>query len=146
LPTESSEGGPVGATKYMKYKKLGIILFGIIEIIIGSVTFVALVASLLLGKSTKPPQVFLFVLTTSIISLGLGIGIIRHNVHSYHMLFFFAGAIILSKFLVFAKIIYFNGALETTISPSFKNITSVIYHGILLFFLTRPSVKKEFDF
>jgi len=128
----------------MKYEKMGIILFGIIEIVIGSVTFVALIASLFLGKSTKPPEVFLFVLTTSIISSGLGIGIMRHNLHSYHMLLFFSAAIILSKFLVFAKIIYFNGALETTISPSFKNITSIIYHGILLIYLTRPFVKKQF--
>jgi len=128
----------------MKHEKLSIILIGIIEIVIGSVTFVALIASLFLGKSTKPPEVFLFVLTTSIISSGLGIGIIRRNLHSYHMLLFFSAVIILSKFLSFAKIIYFNGALETTISPSFKNITSIIYHGILLIYLTRPSVKKQF--
>jgi hypothetical protein len=128
----------------MKFQKLGIILFGIIEIIIGSVTFVALMASLVLGKSTKPLEIFLFVLTTSLISSGLGIGIIRHNLHSFHMLLFFSAAIILSKFLAFANIIYFNGALETSISPCFKSICSIIYHGLLLVFLTRPSVRKQF--
>lgn len=128
----------------MKYEKLGIILFGIIEIIIGSVTFVALMASLFLGKSTKPLEIFLFVLIASVISSGLGIGIIRHNIHSFHMLLFFSAAIILSKFLASVGIIYFNGALETSISPSFKSITSVVYHSLLIFFLTRPSVRRQF--
>ena len=129
----------------MKHEKIGIRIFGIIEILIGSVTFIALLASFFLGRSAKPAEVFVFVLTTSIISAGLGIGLIRHNLHSYHILLFFSAVIILSKFLVFAGIIYFNGALETTISPYFKNITSIIYHGILLIYLTRASVKNNFQ-
>lgn len=122
----------------------GIIIFGFIEIFIGSVTLIAVSTNLLIGKSTKPPEVLIFVLTTSFISLSLGLGILRRNLTSYHLLLFFATVILLSKILIFAKIIALTGALETTIAQSTKNTVSVIYHSLLIGYFIRPSVRRHF--
>lgn len=122
----------------------GILIFGLIEIGIGLVTLIAVTASLILGKSTKPLEVVIFVLATAIISLGLGIGILRYNLRSYHLMLFFATVIILSKILILAKIISLSGALETKVSPSTKNTISIIYHSLLIWYFLRPSVKKQF--
>jgi len=127
----------------MKYK-LGVFLFGLIEIAIGLITLISLLASLILAKSTKPPEVFIFVFTTSILSLSLGMGILRYSLRSYHLLLFFASVIILSKILIFLKIINLSGALETQIPAPLKNIASTVYHSILIWFFNRPRVKKQF--
>lgn len=121
-----------------------IVIFGLIEIGIGLVTFVAVSASLILGESTKPPEVLIFVLTAAILSLSLGIGILRHNLASYHLLLFFAAVVILSKILIFAKIITLAGALETRLYPGAKNLISIIHHSLLIwFFLKNPSFKND---
>jgi len=125
-------------------KNYGIIIFGLIEISIGLVTLVGVIISLILGKSTKPPEVLIFVLTTASISLSLGIGILRRSLSSYHLLLFFATVIIISKILIFAKIITLSGALETNVPSSVKNIASIIYHGLLIFYFVQPSARKEF--
>jgi len=122
----------------------GLIAFGLIEISIGLVTLMVVITSLILGKSTKPLEVLIFVLTTSILSLSLGIGILKHNLVSYHLLLFFATVIILSKILIFAKIITLAGALETHLYPGTKNIISIIYHSLLIGYFIHPSVKKQF--
>lgn len=129
----------------MQFKhNYGILIFGLIEISIGLVTLIAVTASLILGKSTKPLEVVIFVLAASIISLGLGIGILRYNLHSYHLLLFFATVIILSKILILAKIISLSGALETSVSVTTKNIISIIYHSLLIWYFVQPSVRKKF--
>jgi hypothetical protein len=45
--------------------------------------------------------------------------------------------IILSKALIFLKVVTLSGALETVIPASVKNIVSVIYHGAMIFYLSR---------
>ena len=122
----------------------GIVIFGLIEISTGLITLIAVIISLILGKSIKPLEVLIFVLITSIISLSLGIGILRYNLASYHLSLFFATVIILSKVLIFARIISLSGALETNISPTAKNIISIIYHSLLIWYFVRPSVRKQF--
>ncbi|MCX5703831.1 MAG: hypothetical protein NT066_05010 [Candidatus Omnitrophica bacterium] len=125
-------------------RNLGIIIFGLIEIVIGCVTLTAVILSLLLGKSAKPPEVLIFVLTTSVISLSLGIGILRYNLTSYKILLFFSAAIILSKILIFAKIISLTGALETAVPSGLKDIISIIYHGLLLWYFNLAPIKRRF--
>ena len=121
-----------------------ILIFGFIEIGIGLVTLVAVIASLILGKSIKPLEVLIFVLTTSILSLSLGIGILRHNLVSYRLLLFFAAVIILSKILIFAKLITLAGALETHLYPGAKNTLSIIYHSLLIWYFIHPVVRIQF--
>ncbi len=128
---------------FMKHSK-GILIFGVIEIAIGAITLIAVLISLVLKISTKPPNILIFVITASLISLGLGVGIIRRNVHAYHMLLFFASVVILSKILIFAKIITLSGSLETIIASPIKDTFSLIYHIHILLYFNFKKVKQEF--
>lgn len=128
----------------MKHKCV-IKLFAFIEILIGLITFIAVILSLIQGKSTKPIQVLIFVLATATISSYLGFGILKHNLKSYYLLLYFSSVIILSKILIFAKIITLNGALETTIPASFKDTVSILYHSLLIFYFTRKSTREQFS-
>ena len=125
--------------------KWGIMLFALIEILIGLVTLAAVILSIIQGKSTKPLEVFLFVLITAIISTGLGFGLLRNDLASYRLLLYFSSVIILSKILIFAKIITLSGALETTVPSFLKNLISVFYHGLLIFYFTRKSIREKFN-
>ena len=122
----------------------GVLFFGWIEISVGCATISSVILSLSWGRSTKPPEVLIFVLTTAVISLGLGIGILRRSLHSYHLVLFFSTVIILSKILIFAKIIYLSGALETVIPSPVKNIVSIVYHSSLIFCFMQPGMRKQF--
>lgn len=128
----------------MQSRQWGILIFGLTEIIIGSFTLAAVLLSLYLGKSTKPVQVLLFVLLTSVLSACLGIGLLRRNLASLHTLLFFASVIILSKILIFLKIITLNGALETSIPQPVKNAASIIYHTLLIWYFSRPALRQQF--
>lgn len=123
---------------------LGIIVFGLIEVVIGFITLIAVILSLWLGRSQKPLEVLIFILTTAIISLSLGIGVLRRNLTSYHLLLFFSYAIILSKILIFAKIIILSGALETTVPAPLKNMISIVYHSLLIWYFSCPSIRRQF--
>jgi len=123
---------------------LGIRLFAFIEIIIGAVTLLTVLSSLIQGHSAKPWEVMLFVLVTAAISSGLGVGILKYNLTSYHLLLYFSSIIVLSKILIFAKIITLSGALETTVPASIKNTVSVLYHSLIIFYFTRQSVREKF--
>ena len=125
--------------------KRGIIAFALVEILIGAVTLAAVSANLILGNSAKPPEVTVFVLTTAAISAALGFGILDGNLTSYRLLLFLSKTIVLSKILILAHIISLNGALETTIPPSVKNLISIAYHGLLIFYCTRPPIRGVFE-
>lgn len=132
------------APQASKKLNLGILLFAYIEIFIGIITLVSIIFSLILGINTKPPTVLIFVLSTALISASLGIGILKLNRHALHMLVFLSCVIVLSKILIFTNIISLNGALETKIPQDFKNIISIFYHTLVIFYFTRKSVKMRF--
>lgn len=127
----------------MKYKT-GMLFFGITEILIGAITLIAVFLNIAQGKSEKPTEVLIFVLIACCISIGLGLGILRYNKNSLHLLLFFSSAIILSKILVFADIISLNGALETAVPVPLKNTISILYHSLLIFYFTRKSIREKF--
>jgi len=124
--------------------KLGVVLFAATEIFIGVTTLTAVIFGIIQRTSTKPLEVVIFVLATSVLSTSLGFVILKHNSTGYRLLLFFSKAIILSKILIFAKIISLNGALETTIPSSAKNFISIVYHSLLIFYFTRRPVKEVF--
>ena len=121
-----------------------ITLIGIIEILIGGRTLALTTATALLGLSHKSANVLCFVLLTSLSSTLLGIGLLKSNKLAYQMLLYFSSVIVLSKILIFFGIIQFNGALETQIPSSFKNIVSIVYHSAVIYFLTHHSVREVF--
>jgi len=125
-------------------RQLGVKIFALIEVLIGSITFISVAVSLFNGYSTKPLEIVLFVLVTSIVSAGLGIGLLYYNHHTYHMLMYFSSVIILSKILIFAKIISLSGALETSVPDPLKNTISIIYHGLVILYFMRNPVKERF--
>jgi hypothetical protein len=125
-------------------KKLGLIGFAIMEILIGAITLTTVILSLFRGNCTKPPEILVFVLATSVLSVFLGLGIFRHNLICYHLLLYFSSIVILSKILIFTRVITLSGALETAIPSSLKNIISILYHILLIFYFTRPDVQDTF--
>jgi len=125
-------------------RKLGITIFAIIEILIGSITIISIILSLILNINAKPPAVLAFVLVTSIISTCLGVGILRLKRHAFHMLIFLSTIIVFSKILIFTKIITLTGALETTIPQEIKNIISIFYHLSVIIYFSSKTIKEQF--
>lgn len=125
-------------------KRKGVLFFALTEVIIGSLTLTTTSLSLLLGFSSKPSNVITFVITSSFISLFLGIGLLLRLTYARKLLLFFSGWVILSKIFLFMGLITLNGAMETTIAPHIKNIISIVYHGSLIVYFLRPSVRSEF--
>jgi hypothetical protein len=121
-----------------------IIIIGAIEILIGSITILFNLITLALSLNNKSPNVLTFVLVTGIMSILLGFGILNFKKPAYQLLLYFSSVIILSKFLVFMEIIHLNGALETTIPGPLKNISSIAYHGLVIFYLNKSGVKQIF--
>jgi len=134
--------GNVNKINLMKHR--GIIIFAAIEIALGLITLAAVIFSMAHGVCSKPPQVLLFVLVTALTSTGLGIGILRYHIHSYHLLLYFSSVIILSKFLIYGKIISLSGALETAIPSDLKSGISIVYHSLLIYYFSRKSVRDCF--
>jgi len=125
-------------------RKSGIIIFAFIEILIGSVTLIAVILSLIEGRSTKSPSVLVFVLLTATLSLILGFGVLKRILLCYRLLLYFSAIVILGKILIFSGIITLSGALETGIPSTLKNTLSIIYHMLLIFYFTRRAVRDEF--
>ena len=124
--------------------KKGIFFFGLTEIAIGIATFIAVTQTLNAGISTKPPNVLGFVVLSSLISASLGAGVLLRREYSRKLFIFFAGWIILSKILIFSRIITLNGAIETTLPLSLKNAISCAYHLLAIYYFHHPTIKAEF--
>ncbi len=127
----------------MKNRQI-ISIIGAIEILIGGITLLVTLATSLLGVSHKSINVLVFVLLTSILSTLIGIGLLKSNRLAYQALLYFSSVIILSKILIFFGIMELNGAMETQIPSSFKNIISIIYHSAVIYFLTHHSIREVF--
>ncbi len=124
--------------------KQGILLFGLIEIGIGTVTLAAIGRNILAGFLPKPPNMLAFVITSSLISICLGAGVLLRRPYARKFLIFFAGWVILSKILIFAGIIVLCCELETSIAPNVKNIVSILYHSAVIAYFHSRSIKAEF--
>ncbi len=124
--------------------KKGIVFFGLTEIGLGGATLIATAMSLLLGLCAKPLNILVFVAVSGLISLSLGIGVLLRNEYARKLLLFFAGWVILSKVLIFAKIMILSCELETTILSHLKNIASIIYHLLVILYFHNQLIKKEF--
>lgn len=126
-------------------KGRGILFFGLTEIAIGAITLSSVLVSLFLYLSQKPLNVLVFVITASVISIILGAGILLRKIHSLHMLLFFASMIIVSKILIFARIISLHGALETAVPEPMKNIISLGYHSAVILYFSSRRIRANFN-
>lgn len=116
-----------------------------IEMLIGVSTVIGLSASVVIGVQHKSANVFAFVIATAWISFFLGLGLGYYKEWARTLLVFFSGYIIITKILMFAGLLRFNGEIITFVPADLKNIMSIFYHTALIFYLTRTSVKKTFE-
>ena len=121
-------------------KNIAIKIIAFIEIIIG----ISTILGLLLFISRKPLNVFIFVLISAIISIGIGWGLLTFGNWARILLIFFSGYIILTKILMFMGLLYFNGEIISFISISLKNLISILYHAIVMIILNQKTIKGNF--
>jgi len=121
-----------------------VILIGITEIFIGSITLFTNFISIVLSTNNKTPNVLYFVIVAAITSTLIGIGLLRLKKLAYQLLLYFSSVVILSKILIFMNIVQLNGALETTIPNTMKDMISIIYHSAVIFYLTKDNIKSIF--
>ena len=132
---------------------------GVIEILIGSSALLGNFISLALSLNTKDWNVLVFVVTAGCVSTLIGIGILKLNKTAYHFLLYFSSVVILSKILILLNIIELNGQLEISFHKaldipltegfknfmiSIKNLTSIAYHGLVIYILRRAEIKEQF--
>lgn len=125
--------------------KLIVKIIAFLELIIGSFTLISLITFYLLSISTKPLNVFVFVLVSSAISLAIGLGLLAYQNWARKTLIFFSMYIIFTKILIFSKLLQFNGEIITFVPDLLKNSVSFLYHSFILFFFSRPPVKHIFN-
>lgn len=125
-------------------KKYIVITIGCIEISIGAITMAALVFSSLFFRQPKPPNVFMFVLGSAVVSSFLGFGLLRFSDFFRKLLIFFSGYVILTKIMVYIGILQFTGEIVTLVSDPVKNSISIAYHALVIFTLHHPSFKRLF--
>ena len=119
-------------------------IIAFIELLIGLSTVFGLTTYTVLSLSTKPLNVFIFVLLCAVISSMIGAGLFDRREWARVLLVFFSGYVIITKAMVFAGLLQFNGEIMTFIPAGLKNCASVLYHGFVLIFFTRKSVKGRF--
>lgn len=115
----------------------------IIEILIGVCTLSSIAAAISLSLLTKPPNVLLMVIITSVISVLLGVGLLRQMKEAAILLVFFSGYVILTKILIATGLMHFNGELIAGVARDAKNVVSVLYHIAVIAVLTTPSVRRS---
>ncbi|MBF0384798.1 MAG: hypothetical protein HQL27_02895 [Candidatus Omnitrophica bacterium] len=127
----------------VKTKEL-ILLVGVTEILLGTVTLFGTFLSIVLGFNGKPLNVLLFVVISAGISTVLGIGIIAKSKIAYKLLLYFSTVIIGSKILIYAGIIHLNGAIYTGLPSGLMNLCSIVYHAFVIYLLLSPKGKALF--
>jgi hypothetical protein len=121
-----------------------ILIIGIIEILIGVITLLSTSIALLLGSNTKSFSVLVFVIGAATISTLLGVGILKFKKIAYDLLLYFSSVVLLSKMLIILDVFRLNGSLETAIPAWIKNSVSMAYHGFVIFYLKRETIKEVF--
>lgn len=123
-------------------QKLILLTFGLIEIIIGMTLLALHVASLKIPP--QPPAYSIFIISTSLTSITLGLGILRARPWARMLLLFFAGYVLLTKLLMLGHIITGPGGANLFLLRPLKNWISVIYHLSILAVFNLESIKNKF--
>jgi hypothetical protein len=121
-----------------------ILFVGIIEVLIGFVTLLFNLLTLIAGTNTKSFGVLVFVIIASCASTTIGIGLLKFNKLAYQVLLYFASVIVLSKILILLGLIQLNGELEVSVPSHVKSFVSIAYHGFLILYLRKSDVQRNF--
>jgi hypothetical protein len=118
-----------------------VLIIGVIEILIGSITLFFTFFSIAFSFNQKPPGVLAFVVIAAGLSTLLGIGILKFKKAAYQLLLYFSSVVLFSKILLLMGVIHLDGSLEKTIPSPFKTWGSIIYHGFVILYLLKPDVR-----
>lgn len=116
---------------------------GVVEVLIGLTISLSFIIASLIEPPGRPKTVYGFVVVTSLISIVIGIGLLKRKKWGRKFLIFFAGYVIITKFLLVSNLVKFTGNTITFISVNAKDILSLIYHiGVLVVFNLK-SIKND---
>lgn len=125
--------------------KLLIIGIASVELAIGITTLAGVAFYGLLGLSTKSASVALFVISSNLVSIALGAGLLNYRSWARVFLLFFSGYVILTKLFIFAGLIKLNGEIFLLLPGNLKDIISVLYHTFILISLNQRRTKTLFS-
>ncbi len=119
-------------------------LVGLIELLIGLTTVLFVTIFSAFSIVEKPLNVFIFVVTSAVISASIGYGILNYRNWARVSVVFFSGYVIALKFLIFLNIMQFTGEIFIILPSYIKDSISVLYHAFLMIFFTHKSVISKF--
>jgi len=115
----------------------------IMEILLGAVISSSFIVASVAAPLGRPKIVYGFVIVASLISIVIGVGLFQYRNWGRKTLIFFAGYVILTKFLIVSHLIIFTGNTVEFVSVDVKDITSLMYHTGILIVLNLKSIKRE---
>lgn len=117
----------------------------VIEIVIGLSISLSFIIASLVNPPGRPKTVYGFVVLTSLISVIIGIGLFRYKNWGRQFLIFFAGYVILTKFLLFSNLVEFTGNTIKFMPINLKDILSFIYHCSILVIFNLKDIKRALN-
>ena len=121
-----------------------ILIIGVLEILIGGLALLTNLITLSVAANHKSPNVLLFVMVTGIISILIGLGLLKFSKTAYQLLIYFSSVIILSKVLILMGIFQLNGSFETVFPSPLRSCISIVYHSFVIFYLMQKDVREIF--
>ena len=121
-------------------KKIIFSIVGAIEVVIGLITLLSCFVVQtwnIFGYAPKPFSVYVFVVVSAVISFVLGVGMLSYRDWARKLLIFFSGYIVLTKVMIYTKLLTFSGDILTIIPVWSKDMVSVFYHVGLIIVLIR---------
>ncbi|MBD3379412.1 MAG: hypothetical protein GF408_03005 [Candidatus Omnitrophica bacterium] len=115
----------------------------VIEVLIGLYISLSFIISSLIDPPGRPKTVYGFVIVTSLISIVIGAGLFAYKKWARRVLIFFAGYVIITKFLLVSNLVTFTGNTIEFISIGTKDIISLFYHIAILVIFNLNNIKKE---
>jgi hypothetical protein len=134
----------------MTKSRTGVLIIGLtrivggIELLVG-MTMIAGLAPILSGTSSpRPFGFYVFIFTTSFVSLAIGVGLIFLKEKARKYLVYFSGYIVIEKIMIFFGVLSLEGEWMTTLFGVSKEVVSFVYHGLALIIFSRHRVRYYF--
>lgn len=121
-----------------------VLFIAVIECAIGLGTGLGLFLCPLFQSTGKAPGVFAFVLTASMVSFFIGLGLLLKKEWARGYLVYFSGYILLEKLLIFLGVLTLNGKMVSHVLGVSTDIYSLVYHGAILALLSLPKFRSLF--
>jgi len=128
-----------------KNSKIIIKAVAVLELLIGLSISLSFIIASLINPPGRPKTVYGFVVLTSLISIIIGIGLLKYKNWGRQFLIFFAGYVIFTKFLLFSNLVEFTGNTIKFMTINLKDVLSFIYHCCILVIFNLKAIKKELN-